>query len=372
MNTRTNIKGITFLLALVMVLGLIVMYSASYIVIYRWPGVDYTYYFNRQLIHIILGMVFMFVAALIPFKRHMQWAPAYMIVAVVLLLAVFLFPSKGGSHRWIPLGNFDIQPSEFAKIILILFLSAYLAKRKDSEHRSPLEDFVIPVGWVFLISGLVLAEPDLSSSLILFMVGMLILFVSGISKKYFFFLAIGMACAFFLLVQSDLLKGYQLQRLQDFAGFLRGEAQEQVDIGMRAISSGGLLGEGLAMGDYKYLLPVQFTDFIFAILGEELGFVGMALMLVLYYLLARSMIRCALHAVRNLAGKLVIVGYAYLILMQVVINVGVVLGIIPPTGITLPLVSYGGSSMLAFLGGFGLVLSVITHTEDTDQKTEVS
>ncbi len=366
MKSQPNIKGIAFLLALVMVLGLIVMYSASYIIMYRWPGADYSYYFNRQLAHIVIGLVLMFLAALIPFRTHMRLAPIYMIIVVGLLLVVFFFPSKGGSHRWIPLGIFDMQPSEFAKMILILFLSTYLAKRKDVGQRSVVEDFLIPAGWVFLITGLVLVEPDLSSSLILFVVGMLILFVSGLSKKYFVFLGIGLFCSFFAIVQLDLLKGYQLQRFEDFAGFLRGEAQPQVDIGMRAISAGGLLGEGLAMGEYKYLLPVQFTDFIFATLGEELGFVGMALMLMLYYLLARSLIRCALFAVQNLAGKLLIVGYAYLLLLQVVINVGVVLGILPPTGITLPFVSYGGSSMLAFLTGFGLVLSVITHSEQTE------
>lgn len=148
-----------------------------------------------------------------------------------------------------------------------------------------------------------------------------------------------------------------------------GEAQGQVDIGLQAISSGGLFGEGLGMGNFKYLVPIQFTDFIFAILGEELGFVGMALLLTLYYLLCKFLVDAAVNAIENGAARLVVVGYAFLIMLQVVVNVGVVTGLLPPTGVTLPFVSYGGSSIIAFLSGFGFVISALNSNESEEKET---
>jgi cell division protein FtsW len=164
--------------------------------------------------------------------------------------------------------------------------------------------------------------------------------------------------------QFELINPYQLQRIQDFLGLVQeGEAQGQVDVSLKAISSGGLLGEGLGLGSYKYVIPVQFTDFIFAILGEELGFFGMAVLLLLYYFMCRNMINAAISGVDHQAARVIIVGYSYLILLQVVINVGVVFGLLPPTGVTLPFVSYGGSSMISFLMGFGFVLSALNYKE---------
>jgi cell division protein FtsW len=154
-----------------------------------------------------------------------------------------------------------------------------------------------------------------------------------------------------------------MERIQSFLGLSQEITSEgQVDVSLQAISSGGLLGEGLGMGNYKYIIPVQFTDFIFAILGEELGFVGMAIFLFLYYFMCRNLIKAAINGIYNNAAKVFIVAFAYLIMLQVVINVGVVFGLLPPTGVTLPFVSYGGSSMMAFLGGFGFFLSALNES----------
>jgi len=361
-----NFKGVLYFLSILLVFGLIILYSASYIMVYRWPGIDFSYYFTRQVLNIVIGLVFMFVIAIIPIDKHLQWAPAYLVGLILLLVAVFFFPAKSGTHRWIDLGFYDLQPSELAKFVIILFLASYFDKRQFQENWKVdfFDKFLIPVGWILFISFLVFREPDLSTSVIILSIGFLLMFVAGLRYYYFFLLAGLAVLALVAVFQFELLKPYQLDRLRGFLDFFKGSTVDtQVQIGIDAISSGGVLGGGLALGDYKYLLPVQFTDFIFAILGEELGFVGMAFLLILYYLMARSLIHVAIKGINRPAGKLIVVGYAYLVLIQVIINVGVVLGVFPPTGIPLPFISYGGSSMLAYLGGFGLVISAVTHDE---------
>lgn len=360
---KVNYKGIIYLLSLIMVIGIVVLYSSSYIVYYKYPEMDFDYYLIRQMVNIILGLVFMFLIAVIPFQKHMRLAPFYMVGIVFLLLAVFIFPAQGGSSRWIDFGVMNLQPSELAKIFLILFLSSYFFRDDENRHKGILEQLLIPLGWIFMITLLIAAEPDLSSALILFLIGLIVLYISGLKFSYFVFILILCTLGIIMLFQFDLLKPYQMDRILSFLGMSQEIASEgQVDVSLRAISSGGLLGEGLGMGNYKYIIPVQFTDFIFAILGEELGFVGMAVFLFLYYFMCRNLIKAAIIGIHNIAAKVFIVGYAFLIMLQVVINVGVVFGLLPPTGVTLPFVSYGGSSMMAFLSGFGFFLSAINES----------
>ncbi|MEA1883153.1 MAG: FtsW/RodA/SpoVE family cell cycle protein [Thermotogota bacterium] len=359
---KVNYKGIIYLLSLIMVIGIVVLYSSSYIIYYKYPEMDFDYYLIRQMINIIVGLVFMFILAVIPFKKHMKMAPFYMVGVVFLLLAVFIFPAQGGSSRWIDFGLMNLQPSELAKIFLILFLSSYFFRDNENRQNGILEQLLIPLGWIIMITLLVAAEPDLSSSMIIFLIGLIVLYISGLKFSYFVFIMIICIIGIVMLFQLDLLKPYQMERIQSFLGLSQDIASEgQVDVSLQAISSGGFFGEGLGMGNYKYIIPVQFTDFIFAILGEELGFVGMAIFLFLYYFMCRNLINAAINGIYNNAAKVFIVAFAYLIMLQVVINVGVVFGLLPPTGVTLPFVSYGGSSMMAFLGGFGFFLSALNE-----------
>ncbi|MDN5359358.1 MAG: cell division protein FtsW [Thermotogaceae bacterium] len=360
---KVNYKGIIYLLSLIMVIGIVVLYSSSYIIYYKYPEMDFDYYLIRQMINIIIGLVFMFIIALIPFQKHMQMAPFYMVGVVFLLLAVFIFPAQGGSSRWIDFGVMNLQPSEMAKIVLILFLASYFFRDNENRQNGILEQLMIPLGWIIMITLLIAVEPDLSSSMIVFLIGLIVLYISGLKFSYFVFIMIMCIIGVVMLFQLDLLKPYQMERIQSFLGLSQEITSEgQVDVSLQAISSGGLLGEGLGMGNYKYIIPVQFTDFIFAILGEELGFVGMAIFLFLYYFMCRNLIKAAINGIYNNAAKVFIVAFAYLIMLQVVINVGVVFGLLPPTGVTLPFVSYGGSSMMAFLGGFGFFLSALNES----------
>src|SRR6056297_2288237 len=308
-----------------MVIGIVVLYSSSYVIYYKYPEMDFDYYLIRQLINIIVGLIFMFIIALIPFQKHMKMAPIYMVGIVFLLLAVFIFPAQGGSSRWIDFGVMNLQPSEFAKIFLILFLASYFFREDENRHQGITEQLIIPLGWIFMITLLIAAEPDLSSSLIVFLIGLIVLYVSGLKFSYFILILILCTLGVVILFQMDLLKPYQLERIKSFVGLSQGVVDEgQVDVSLKAISSGGLLGEGLGMGNYKYIIPVQFTDFIFAILGEELGFVGMAVFLFLYYFMCKNLINAAIMGISNIAAKVFVVSYAYLIMLQVVINVGVV------------------------------------------------
>ncbi len=362
---KVNYKGIIYLLSLIMVIGIVVLYSSSYVVYYKYPDMDFDYYLIRQMVNIILGLVFMFIIAMIPFSKHIKLAPFYMVGIIFLLLAVFIFPTQGGSSRWIDFGVMNLQPSELAKIFLMLFLASYFFREDENRQQGILEQLLIPLGWIFMITLLIAAEPDLSSSLIIFLLGLIVLYISGLKFSYFILILIICTIGVVMLFQLDLLKPYQLDRIKSFLGMANDIGDEgQVDVSLKAISSGGLLGEGLGMGNYKYIIPVQFTDFIFAILGEELGFVGMAVFLFLYYFMCKNLITAAIKGISNIAARVFVVSYAYLIMLQVVINVGVVFGLLPPTGVTLPFVSYGGSSMMAFLGGFGFFLSAVNEKHE--------
>jgi len=375
---KTSFKGIVYILVLIMVLGLIVLYSASSIVIFKSPDVETDYYFKKQLLNISIGLIIMFILAMIPFKTHVKYAPLYLIGNIFLLLAVFMYESNVGSARWIVLGPLNLQPSEFAKITVIVFISSYYykhvnnkdnlyAKENESRFNYFIDRFLIPFGWIMLVSALIAMEPDLSSTLIIFTLGLLLMFIAGMKYSYLFLTIFIIVLGVVVVFQFDILKEYQMERIMSYLGLVtEGEAQGQVDIGLRAISSGGFFGEGLGMGNFKYLVPIQFTDFIFAILGEELGFIGMALLLTLYYLLCKTLVDAAVNGLENRAARLVVVGYAFLIMLQVVVNVGVVTGLLPPTGVTLPFVSYGGSSVLAFLAGFGFVISALNSDESDE------
>src|SRR6056297_2649151 len=148
-----------------MVIGIVVLYSSSYVVYYKYPDMDFDYYLIRQMVNIILGLVFMFIIAMIPFSKHIKLAPFYMVGIIFLLLAVFIFPTQGGSSRWIDFGVMNLQPSELAKIFLMLFLASYFFREDENRHQGILEQLLIPLGWIVMITLLIATEPDLSSAL---------------------------------------------------------------------------------------------------------------------------------------------------------------------------------------------------------------
>jgi rod shape determining protein RodA len=270
---------------------------------------------------------------------------------------LFFGRQRLGAQRWIQIGAFNLQPSEFTKLSLILMLAYYLGRRHDKVLR--IKSFLIPFFLTAIPAVLILKQPDLGTDLVLFPILFSMLFIYGTEIKYmagFFLLTAG-----FLPIFWNMLRSYQKQRLLVFinpnmdplgAGYTI--IQSKI-----AVGSGRLFGKGWLSGTQNYLnfLPERHTDFIFSVVGEEWGFVGSMILLTFYFLLIKRMLHI-LDMTENVYGRLLIAGIATMLFFQVVINIGMTIGFFPVVGITLPLISYGGSSLLTTFIGIAIVLSV--------------
>jgi len=342
---------------LILVVGLVMIYSASAMIATQRFGHGPYYFLARQLAFLVAGggaMLFLMHVnpALLQDKR-MVWG-GLAIVAMGLIVALFQSPING-THRWIQLPWFQLQPSEFAKPAIILFLAAFLAKR--DERINDLTGTLLPLGFVLtLIAGLVLLGRDFGTATTLVLVSAGMVFAAGISWRYV--VAIGMTLiplgAFFAFSAA-----YRRERLLTF---LNPEADPlgkgfQPMQSLIALGTGGFDGLGIGNGRQKlFFLPEPHTDFIFSIIGEELGFVGAVLLLGAFALLVWRGLRVA-RLSQDRFAFFVALGCTLMIGIQALINVSVVLCLVPTKGLPLPLVSYGGSSLIASLMAVGLLLN---------------
>jgi rod shape determining protein RodA len=313
----------------------------------------------KQLTWIVLGVIAAVAVAVVHYQRVRAFAiPLYLINAFFLGLVSYAGYSAQGAQRWIELGSFRLQPSEFAKVALIITFAAYLGERKGNVHGSQ-----VITSFVHLIfpMGLILLQPDLGTAMVLLAIWLGMLLVSGAKIRHLLVIVLVLALVFFLALNFHFLKNYQVRRLLVFvnpdldpAGAGYNLLQSKI-----AIGSGRMNGKGLFSGTQGRLnfIPSHHTDFIFAVLGEELGFVGTSLLLVLYFILVSRAIRIASTA-KDMFGALVAAGISVMLLFQVLVNVGMTMGIMPITGIPLPLVSYGGSSLLANMMAMGLLFGI--------------
>lgn len=280
--------------------------------------------------------------------------PAYLIIILLLCLVFILGVETRGAIRWIPLGPLNLQPSELAKPVIILFLADFWVKRKLSGGA-----ILVNFSWFTPVLGLVYKQPDLGTTMTLLVIWLGMLLSADISWKK----AAGILTILALLIPLSLvnLAGYQKERL---TGFLSPE-QDPLGVGYNiiqstiAVGSGELLGKGLGQGTQSRLqfLPEFRTDFIFAAISEELGFLGATAILLVYLFLISYCLMVASRAV-DYFGYLICIGVAIMLFFQTSINIGMNIGLVPITGVTLPLISYGGSSLLATLISLGLVSSV--------------
>jgi len=289
--------------------------------------------------------------------RTLTW-PIYLFTLALLGATLFLGDSDAASARWISLGGFQLQSSEVAKILLILVLARYLA---DRERR--LDSLTTILGACLVVAPawlLVMIQPDLGTSLVFFAILGGMLFMAGASLRWLGALALAVVAAL-PLVWTYVLHDYQRERLTSFldpasdplgAGFQLLTAQQ-------AVASGGLLGAGLTNGaqNQSDLLPVQTTDFVFAIVAEELGFVGCVVVFLLFAALIWRVLAIAWRS-RDPFGLMMGAGIASMILFQLTVNVGMVLGIMPITGIPLPFITHGGSSLMSLAIGLGILQSI--------------
>ncbi len=309
--------------------------------------------FSSHLISLILGLIVFSIASLIdwPALKRFSWI-FYLLPLLLLLLTFFLGVSSRGAVRWLDLGFTAFQPSELVKLGLIIFLAGYFSQF----DRIELPQFLISA--LFLLPGLalVLFQPDLGSALIIFFLWLSLVFTAGLNWRFFVLGALLVLVT--LPVGWHLLQPYQKQRITVFLEPNRDPLGGGYNViqSVVAVGSGGLFGYGLGHGPQSHLrfLPEAHTDFIFASLSEELGFVGSFLTLALLCFLCFQLIRLARQADSNFA-YLVIIGVFALIFWQCFINIGMNLALLPVTGITLPLVSFGGSSMITVLAALGIV-----------------
>ncbi|MGI6097297.1 MAG: rod shape-determining protein RodA [Dethiobacteria bacterium] len=315
------------------------------------------YFVKRQALWIGLGLAIMFFICLIDYINLANWSRyLYFFNIGLLLLVPFIGVERYGAQRWIPLGFFDLQPSEIAKLVIIISLGRLLAEREDFEHFADLFPTFIHVA---LPMGLIIYQPDLGTSLVFLVIMFGMLFMAGAQIRHLAAIAaVGVAS---LPLLFPLLEDYQKARLLVFIN----PDIDPLGVGYQilqskiAIGSGGIAGKGLFAGSQaqRQFLPEQQTDFIFSVLGEELGLIGALLLFLLFALLIYRILRIASIA-KDRFGFLICCGVAVMFTFQIVVNIGMTVGIMPVTGLPLPFISYGGSSMLLNLMAVGLVLNV--------------
>ncbi|HEX2944616.1 MAG TPA: putative lipid II flippase FtsW [Clostridia bacterium] len=364
MKDKKPFDFLLFVTILVMLsLGLVMVFSASAPAAEKYQN-DIYYFIKKQLGYAVLGMLTMLLAANYDYHKYGRKTVLLLMGSSVVFLILVLIPGIGrevnGSRRWIYFGQIPFQPSEFTKLSIILFYSYYLSKRKK-----PLNSFVkdlMPYLFVIgIISLLLLLETHLSATIIMLSLVLIILFAAGAKIRHFVYLAAPVTAG---LVAVISFTDYATTRINTWLNpWLdpKGDGYQTIQ-SLYAIGSGGLFGRGLGQSMQKFLyVPEPQNDYIFSILAEELGFVGVAAVLLLFMLFIWRGIKIAVHA-PDIFGSLIATGVTALIAVQGLFNVAVVTNSIPPTGVSLPFFSSGGTSLVFFMVEAGILLNVSRYS----------
>lgn len=359
-------------LVILCVLGVIMVYSSSSIVAissrYNWPA---DYFFKKQLLALAIGTVILVIVVIIPYKfwRKGMVLGAMGLGSLVLLAAAYLFGKEiNGAKGWI----LGIQPAEFAKIAVIITLASFFAKKQ--ERQTPfLQGIIPPIAVVGGSMVLILLQKDLGTDLLIGGTVLIMFFCSGVNvnlwiKRFFLTSIIWIPALYF--IGSYKLKAYQKARFSVFLDPFNDPQNDgfQLVNSFIGIASGGLNGRGLGNSIQKYgYLPEPQTDFIMAIISEELGFIGVAIILICLLLIIIRSFRVA-QKCKDPFGSLIAIGIASLIGIQTFVNVGGMSGLIPLTGVPLPFISYGGSSLLANLISMGILLNIASHVKRQEKQ----
>jgi cell division protein FtsW len=338
--------------------GLVMVYSATSAPAALGGG-DPVFYLKRESIYALIGLVLLMVASRTDYRALRYMAPVLMLTSLGLCLAVLVIGQEvNGARRWLGVGSLSFQPSELAKLSLAIWAAAYLARRPAPRT---LKELVKPIGLTTgLLAGLILLEPDLGTVIAMVVMLGAILVVSGTPLRV---LGAGGAIASGLAMAAIWVEPYRRARLFSFLDpwhDAQGAGYQTVQA-IIGLGSGGPLGVGLGHGPSKVnYLPEAHTDMIFAVIGEELGLIGTTLVMTAFVVLAYAGLRIALRC-RDPFGKRLAAGLTTLVCGQALINVAAVLGLAPLTGITLPFVSYGGSSLVVSLASVGVLLNIARH-----------
>jgi cell division protein FtsW len=349
--------GVTILLVII---GVIMIYSASAIMaldVYN----NSMAFLEKELLWGLIGMIGLLWMIRFDYHKLQKLSRPLLIIAAILLILVLtgIFGAAKGAHRWIRIGPMSVQPSEIAKICLIIFL-ADIIDRKQSRIKSFLKGIVPPLAIMGVICLLILKEPDLGTPILLTTVGCLMLFIGGARIWHILslFLMV-LPVVYFAIVRTP----YRMQRMMVFLNPLADPQKTgyQITQSLLALGSGGLNGVGLGNGTQKLrYLPEPHTDFIFPIIGEELGFIGTALVVFLFGLFIWRATKIAVHA-PDMFGNLLASGLTFVIGIQALINIGVVTASLPTKGLPLPFLSFGGSSLVCTMMSVGILLNISKH-----------
>ena len=365
-KTRLSKTGFdfSFLITVILLLaiGLLMVFSASYPSAYYYHN-NGMYFINKQLLWAAMGVIAMILTANFDYRRYKKLAPLLLGISIVLLIAVLLVGTNiKGAKRWIGVGSLTFQPSEVAKLALIIYFAASLAQNK-----SKIKEFKYLVRyWAIMgvFMALLLLEPHFSICIILGMTLVIMLLVAGAKLRYFMLIAAPVFCGGLAMV---ILEPYRLKRLTTFLDPFADALGDgwQIIQSLYAIGSGGLFGLGFGNSRQKYLyIPEPQNDFIFSIVCEELGLIGALAILLLFAVLLWRGMKIAVSA-PDTFGSLLVTGIIALVGVQVVLNIAVVTSTIPTTGIPLPFFSAGGSSLVFLMAAMGIILNVSKFQKQT-------
>ena len=354
-------KPHTYLFITVLILslfGLLMIYSSSYI----WAEYKFNdsfRYVKMQGLFLVLGVILMYIISKVDYNLYKEKALTIFVISIVFLILV-LIPGIGsirnGSRSWFGIGSFGIQPSEFAKLSLIILTSKYI--NNSDKYVKDIKKGIIPILCILLfVFGLIMLQPDFGTGMIIVISILAILFIAGVDIRFFLFLGI---IGIFGIIILIVIAPYRMDRITSFinpwsdplgTGF-------QIIQSLYAIGPGGLFGMGFLKSRQKHFyLPEPQTDFIFSIISEEFGIIGVVIVLSLFFLIMYFGIKIAINC-NDKFGKYLSFGIIFQLIIQAVMNLSVVIGLIPVTGVTLPFLSYGGSSLLVSMISIGIILNI--------------
>ena len=358
MNNRKNRLILIMCVILISIFGIIMIYSASSIwALYKYN--DKYKFLKNQLLFFVIGIILLYFVSKIEYKKYYKYSNKILFICIMLLLLV-LIPGIGtirnGSRSWFGIGSFGIQPSEFAKLGLIIFVSKYLSNNPNSMKN--FKRGVLPILFItLLIFGIIMLQPDFGTGTILVMSIIGILFIAGLNIKIFIkFGFIGLIGVVVLV----LIAPYRLTRILSFlnpwsdplgSGF-------QIIQSLYSIGPGGLFGLGFGNSIQKHFyLPEPQTDFIFSIISEEFGILGVLIIASIFILIFYNSLKISIEC-EDLFGKYLSFGITFGLIFQTILNLSVVVGLVPVTGVTLPFLSYGGSSLIITMISIGIIINI--------------
>lgn len=353
--------GVFYSVVLLLAVGVVMVYSASsYYAMFR--NNDSMYFLKRQLVWAVLGMIVLFITMSMDYHKIKKYTFVMMIATIPLLLLVFLFPGVNGAQRWIQIGPLSFQPSELAKYVVVLFLAKSIEKKGDGIKT--FSSGIVPyLGISGIYAALVLAEKNLSIASVIMIVTFIILFSAGGRFKHLFgIVAPLMVTAAIIFTVSE---PYRKARMLNFIDPWKDPTGNgyQLIQSFYALGAGGITGLGLGQSRQKTLyMPEPHNDFIFSIIGEELGLIGCLCIITLFVVFIWKGIKVAMSA-RDAYGTLLAIGITSVVAVQSLINIAVVTGSMPVTGVPLPFISYGGTSLVINMAAMGVLLNISRQTE---------